>query len=117
MDPGEYRLVQQYSVTGDANPGVDASADCSKLCYMTGNGGGTYAYDDVDNGSTILTSPSFNALMYPNPQVNYSRWFFNIPASNPANDTLIISITNGLTTVVLETCNGIFATWHVAVGK
>ena len=92
-----------YAVTGDANPGTDAAADCSKLCFVTGNGGGTYAYDDVDNGSTILTSPVFNPLLYPNPQVNYSRWFFNLPSGNPANDTLIISISNGVTTVPLET--------------
>jgi len=92
-----------FSVSGDANPGTDVGPDCSKLCYMTGNGGGTYAYDDVDNGTTILTSPVFNALLYPNPQINCSRWFFNIPASNPANDTLIISISNGITTAILET--------------
>ena len=91
-----------YVTAGDANPSLDAAADCSKLCFVTGNGGGTYAMDDVDNGSTTLTSPVFNALMYPNPRVNYSRWFFNIPSSNPANDTLTISITNGITTVVLE---------------
>ncbi|MFI5218741.1 MAG: choice-of-anchor B family protein [Bacteroidia bacterium] len=91
-----------YSVPGDANPGVDASFDCSKLCYVTGNGGGTYAFDDVDNGSTTLTSPIFNLTSYSDPYVNYSRWFFNIPSGNPANDTLRISLTNGITTVVLE---------------
>ncbi|CAN5575509.1 hypothetical protein BH11BAC1_BH11BAC1_07760 [soil metagenome] len=91
-----------FSVAGDANPAVDVGADCSNLCYVTGNGGGTYSFDDVDNGSTLITSPSFNPLLYPNPQVNYSRWFFNIASANPANDTLIISINNGFSTVVLE---------------
>ncbi len=95
-------LGTTYSTSGDANPAADAAADCSRLCYVTGNGGGTYSYDDVDNGNTVITSPVFNPLLFPNPQVNYSRWFFNIPSGGPANDTLIISLTNGITTVVLE---------------
>jgi choice-of-anchor B domain-containing protein len=95
-------LGTTYSTAGDANPASDAASDCSRLCYVTGNGGGTYSFDDVDNGSTIITSPVFNPLLYPNPQINYSRWFFNIPSSGPANDTLIISLTNGITTVLLE---------------
>ncbi|HKR07491.1 MAG TPA: choice-of-anchor B family protein [Bacteroidia bacterium] len=91
-----------YATTGDANPAADVTPDCSKYCYVTGNGGGTYSFDDVDNGSTTLTSPLFNLTSYSDPYVNYSRWFFNIPSGSPANDTLRISITNGLTTAVLE---------------
>jgi hypothetical protein len=91
-----------YSVPGDANPGVDAASDCSKFCYVTGNGGGTYSFDDVDNGTATLTSPLFSLLNYSNPYINYSRWFFNIPSGNPANDTLRISLSNGITSVVLE---------------
>ena len=91
-----------YVTPGDANPGVDAATDCSKLCFVTGNGGGTYGYDDVDNGSTTLTSPLFNLTGYSDPYINYHRWFFNIPSGNAANDTLRISLSNGVTTAVLE---------------
>lgn len=95
-------VATTYVTAGDANPGSDVATDCSKSCFVTGNGGGTYSTDDVDNGSTTLTSPLFNLTSYSNPYINYNRWFFNIPSATPANDTLRISITNGIATAILE---------------
>lgn len=86
-----------------ANPGVDVSTDCLGLCYVTGNAGGSASQDDIDNGYTLLTSPVFDLTTYVNPVLEYDRWFFNGGGSGNPNDSLIISLTNGVTTVVLET--------------
>lgn len=90
-----------------ANPGNDAFTDCSNKAFVTGNGGGTANTDDVDDGNTILTSPVFDLTSYQDPYLNYERWFYQQFASNPAiNDTLFIELSNGTTTVNVETVFG-----------
>jgi hypothetical protein len=86
-----------------SNPDVDVSGDCMDKCYVTGNAGGTASQDDVDNGSTTLTSPVFNISAMTNPWIHYNRWFYNAGGSGNPNDSLIISLTDGNTTAVLET--------------
>ena len=88
--------------TGDANPGVDVSQDCSDFAYVTGNGGMSAPFDDVDNGSAILTSPVFDLSVYTDPYINYYRWFFNDGGAGTPDDTLHVKITNGTTTVTIE---------------
>jgi len=77
------------------------SNDCSLEAYVTGNTGTTGSDDDVDGGDTKLTSPYFNLNTYSNPFIYYSRWFYNASGTTP-NDTLKISIDNGITSKVLE---------------
>jgi len=50
-----------------------------------------------------LTSPLFDVSDMVDPYVNYDRWFFNAGGNSAANDRLLISLSNGLTTVVVET--------------
>ncbi|MDX2001727.1 MAG: M43 family zinc metalloprotease [Chitinophagales bacterium] len=85
-----------------SNPGADVSIDLGPDAYVTGNAGGTAGNDDVDNGNTILTSPSFNLSAYSNPYLSFYRWFYNAGGSGTPNDTLFIRISNGTTTVLLE---------------
>jgi choice-of-anchor B domain-containing protein len=92
-----------YNGTGDANPGVDVTGDCSTMAFVTGNAGGSASADDVDNGMTVLTSPVFDLSAYDEPHLFYSRWFFNDGGTGNPNDSLVISITNGTNTAVLET--------------
>ncbi len=90
-----------------ANPGNDASSDCSNKAYVTGNGGGTANTDDVDDGTTILSSPIFDLSSYQDPYLNYERWFYQQFASNPSiNDTMFIAITNGTVAVNVEVITG-----------
>lgn len=86
-----------------SNPGTDVNSDCSDKAYVTGNGGGSAGDDDVDNGSTILTSPVMDLTQYVDPVVNYHRWFFNAGGSGNPNDSLVVKLTNGISTVTLET--------------
>ena len=86
-----------------SNPGNDVAGDCGEQAYVTGNGGGGAGDDDVDDGSVTLTSPVFNASGMVDPHVTYRRWFFNDGGSGTPNDRMDISLTNGTTTVVVET--------------
>ena len=91
-----------YIGTGDANPGVDVSQDCSGFAYVTGNGGVSAPFDDVDDGNTVLTSPVFDLSSNTCSFLNYYRWFFNDGGAGFPNDTLHVKITNGTTTVTIE---------------
>jgi hypothetical protein len=86
-----------------ANPDSDVNADCSDKAFVTGNNSTNASSDDVDNGETNLLSPLFDLSNYNAPQIRYARWFFNSGGSGNPNDSLIISISNGTQSVILET--------------
>jgi choice-of-anchor B domain-containing protein len=87
----------------EANPQNDLQSDCSNAAYVTGNGNGVAVNeDDVDDGTTTLTSPMFNLIGLVDPYIEYSRWFFNAGGFGQTDDTLKISITNGTQVVPLE---------------
>jgi choice-of-anchor B domain-containing protein len=91
------------SVGVQANPANDIASDCSNRCFVTGNGAGTPNQFDLDDGTTILTSPVFDLSGYTDPYINYWRWYFNaagIPAANI--DTLFIYLNNGTTEVLID---------------
>lgn len=88
----------------ESNPEDDVADDCSDLAYITGNGGGDAGDDDIDDGATILTSPTFDLTGYTNPRLHFKRWFFNDGGSQGStpNDLLKVILDNGQTSVVLE---------------
>ncbi|HTL81857.1 MAG TPA: choice-of-anchor B family protein [Bacteroidia bacterium] len=90
-----------YNAT-PANPGNDVNSDCFDKAYVTGNTGTTSSDDDVDGGSTQITSPAMDLSAYNDPWIHYYRWFFNNGGAGNPNDSLIIKLTNGTTTVNLE---------------
>ncbi len=85
-----------------ANPDFDLSNDYGNMCYVTGNASGNVTTADVDNGTVVLTSPTFDIANYTNPHVNYNRWFTNIATNGSPNDTLTISLSNGTQTAIVE---------------
>lgn len=88
-----------------ANPGADVPGDCGDMAYVTGNAGGAPGNDDVDGGTVVLTSPLFDATEGLDPHVRYQRWFFNGGGSGSPNDQLTIALSNGLSTVTIESVN------------
>lgn len=122
-----FALDQGWTVSGDAttgawergvpvgtsfgespsNPGVDADGDVGNSAYVTGNGGGGAGNDDVDDGTTTLTSPVFDPADISNEDIllNYSYWFFNAGGSGLAEDEMTVAITNGTDTEVIRTYN------------
>ena len=88
------------------NPGNDVAVDCGDYAYVTDNGGGGAWANDVDFGTAILTSPVFDATLYTDPFLQYTRWYYNGGTTNGnPDDTMKVYLDNGLTRVLLETAN------------
>ena len=87
-----------------AQPGNDHTEDGTD-CWITGaaaNGGA--GGNDVDNGSTTLTSPAFDATGAGDMIVSYWRWYSNDQGASPNEDSMPVSISNddGQTWTLLE---------------
>ncbi len=65
-------------------------ADGSGQCYLTQNVDGD---SDVDNGTTILTSPVMDASAGV-PLIGYSRWFSNTFGSAPFQDVFTVEVSD-----------------------
>ena len=87
------------------NPDFDATGDCGENCFVTDNTAGAFNAHDVDNGYTDLTSPVFDLTIYQNPVIEYDRWFVNFGGTGTPNDSMLVKLTNGTDTVVLEEVN------------
>ena len=87
----------------DMNPEDDVTGDFGDEAYVTGNDGGTAGNDDVDNGTTILASPSMDLSIYDDPVIRFYRWFANDGGSGSPNDDLIIKLYNGSTSATVST--------------
>ncbi len=86
----------------ESNPDVDAADDCGDQAYITGNGGGGAGNDDVDDGATTLTSPSFDLSTMIDPYLHYRWWFYNASGFDDPNDTLRLLIDNGVQEVEID---------------
>ncbi|MHC4416266.1 MAG: trypsin-like serine peptidase [Planctomycetota bacterium] len=78
-----------------------ADADGSGQCYVTDNADGN---SDVDEGTTILTSPVMDATQGPS-IISYFRWFSNTQGSSPFQDVFVVEVSDddGANWVELET--------------
>ena len=90
------------SGTIPGNVDFDLGTDIGDQCFMTGNGGGGWGTDDVDAGRTVLTSPVFDLSGSGDPDISYSTWFINDGGSGAPNDSLIIKITDGISTATVQ---------------
>jgi hypothetical protein len=114
-----------WSVSGDASTGIwtrvdpigvfdgstpvqpedDVSADGTH-CFITGNNEtGSQGADDVDGGSTILTSPVYDLSDMISASVNYYRWYTNDTGSSPDSDLWVVEVNDGSGWVDLENTN------------
>lgn len=83
-------------------PDGDSPNDLGNHAYVTGNKGLTIFDDQVDDGSTTLTSPSMQLRSrYNRPQLSFDYWWVDAISNNVAHDSLVISINNGLETKLL----------------
>ncbi|MGE3165753.1 MAG: hypothetical protein AB7O52_12655 [Planctomycetota bacterium] len=94
---------------GDPNPtGAQPGEDHTPAgfnCWFTGqsNVGAGNGVNDVDGGTTTLTSPLFDLTSYDQVELGYWRWFSNNLGSAPFTDTLRVEVTdNGVDWIVVE---------------
>lgn len=102
-ESGQWVREIPIGTTINSNPSVDAPYDCGGYAYMTGNGSVNYNFDQVVNGVVTLISPVFDLTDFTDPHVNYWYWYYNSLGANPTpNDTLNISLSNGIETIRIE---------------
>ena len=95
--------VATYDNGTPCNVDKDITGDFGLECYVTGNGGGSAGNDDVDNGNTILYSPTFDLTNYSNPYIRYYRWFYNGGGQGTTpNDSLKVMLYNGTDSALID---------------
>lgn len=99
---------------GPVNPEFDLTTDLGDQCYTTGNGGGGAGDDDIDDGITVLTSPTMDLTMMNDPQISYHTWFVNAGGAQGStpNDRLEVRLTDGNTTVIVQTIDQSVGVWQ-----
>jgi len=99
-DPG-------ISSTGSAisQPEDDTTPGAGVNCFVTGPATGSLGNDDVDGGSTILTSPGFDLAGSDEVEFSYNRWYSNSSGGSPNADVFVVdvSVNNGATWTRAET--------------
>ncbi len=92
-----------YSGAEISNANEDVDDDYGTYAFVTGNDPtGGPGGDDVDNGTSVLTSPVFDLSTYLNPQISYERWFYNGGGAGTPNDSLKVFISNGIDKVFVD---------------
>ena len=91
-----------------ANPNGDLPDDFGASCYVTG----------IDNflggnltGTSILTSPLFDATQFADPFVNYSLWYY-ANGVLPPDDFLQVYLGNGTDEVLIEELTASASGWR-----
>jgi choice-of-anchor B domain-containing protein len=114
---GWFRGVPKKTVFSDgsiANPDQD-SDDPGKRCFVTGSVGISGAScDDLDSGESVLVSPKMDLTTMANPVLSYDAWFFNAGGNSAINDTLVISLYDGSTEVIIDKIYGRTNGWQAA---
>ena len=102
---GIWEYGSPYGIISDnqyITPPYDISNDCYSNAYITGNTVGPLGADDVDEGSTILSSPFFDISTLSKPAIEFQQWFVNFGGWTDANDSLIVRLSNGNESVDLD---------------
>ncbi len=99
------------------NPNNDVDNDLGNMAYITGNGGENPGDNDLDGGSTILSSPDIKAEGFDSISIEFSYWFFNSGGSGNPNDYINFSLTNGTNTLPLGNITQSSSQWRDAKFK
>lgn len=91
------------------------------VCWVTGNGTspGQLGEADVDDGTTYLTTRSYDISAMKNPVLRYYRWYSNDAGATPGTDSWIVRVSSdaGATWKVLEDTKVSDASWKPIVTR
>jgi len=91
--------VRTVPSTGGADHAPPADADGSGKCFVTGAGSGV----DVDSGTAVLTSMTFDATNHGEVYAEFARWYYFNGLFGNETFTIELSNNNGATWAVVET--------------
>ena len=107
--------VRANPVGTTAQPEDDHTPAPGVNCFITGNGtaGGGVGDQDVDGGTTTLTSPAMDATLGNEARIAYWRWYSNSAGSNPGTNSMpvLVSSDGGTNWVQLELVNDNAGAW------
>ncbi len=91
-----------------SNPGSDITNDIGEFCFVTGNASPSSGVgdQDLDDGTTILTSPSIDLSNFSNPILKNYIWFYASERSDRdqlRNDTLFVQLVQNNQILDLDT--------------
>jgi hypothetical protein len=108
------RAVPQSTESNNepAQPGTDNPSGSGTMCWVTGAAAGSTAGTNDVDGTTVLTSPIFRASGFSHLELEYARWFANLPGS-AQDDVFLAEVSNngGGSWVTLESIPNANA-WH-----
>jgi hypothetical protein len=82
-DPNGFDDASGYPV----QPEDDVTASPGTHAFVTGNDDGDIpGVDDVDDGDSLLLSPSVDLTDYESATLRYSRWYYAFPATEPPSN-------------------------------
>jgi len=115
-DDAETGLWERAIPNGtSAAPDDDASGGDGIFCFVTGNGspGGSLGANDIDGGSTTLTSPTLDAIGDGVAFLEYARWYSNDRGAAPNEDSMLVQLSNndGASWIKLESVSENAGTW------
>ena len=90
---------------------TDVLTDLGNAAYVTGLGGGAAGENDVDGGVVTLNSPVFDLTGTENALITFQYHFFNAGGSTAPDDELVVSLTNGSSTIELMRVNASTSDW------
>ena len=93
------------------NPGEDIDDDFGSNAFVTGLFGTNANDNDLDFGTTVLTSPVMDLSGYADPHLMIHRWLAIYSGAGIYNDTLRITVDNGTTTAELIELTDIENEW------
>lgn len=95
------RAIPQGTLWGDVacNPSADSPNDFGRWCYVTGNQTTNVEDNDLDGGTTQITSPPFNLNPNTNASIQFDFWYCN---SSPQSGTVRFYLSNGATAYELS---------------
>ncbi|MDX1911486.1 MAG: choice-of-anchor B family protein, partial [Saprospiraceae bacterium] len=86
---------QGINVGIQLTPGSDVSGDVGFSCYVTGNSSNEVDVDDVESGTSILTSPVMDLSNYLNPRISAKIWCVSANINQQFVDSIKVYISNG----------------------
>ena len=102
---------------GFVQPEDDHTPDPGHICFITGQTppGALIGDNDIDGGTQILTSPSFDLTGLEDPYIRYHRWYVN-DGNTTVDDVFTVQVSNngGSTWTTVEILDSSRRFWELA---